>query len=59
MAFKQDIPQYKNYSEEKFYMHSVPDDVWSELQGLIVRYANNDCNMLKKIFKPVFNDYTL
>lgn len=48
MAFKQDIPQYKNYSEEKFYMHSVPDDVWSELQGLIVRYANNDCNMLKK-----------
>ena len=41
MAFKKDIPEYKSYSEENFYMHSVPGDVWSELSGLIGRYADN------------------
>lgn len=41
MAFKKDIAEYKSYSEEEFYMHSVPDNVWSELTGLIGRYADN------------------
>ena len=48
MAFKKDIPVYKSYSEEKFYMHSVPDEVWSELSGLIKRYSNNNPDTLKK-----------
>lgn len=41
MAFKKGIAEYKSYSEEEFYMHSVPDNVWSELTGLIGRYADN------------------
>lgn len=48
MAFKIDIPEYKSYSEEKFYMHSVPDDVWSELSGLVRRYADSSAITLKK-----------
>ena len=41
MSFKNDIPNYKSYSEEKYHMQTVPSTVWSELEGLIRRYSNN------------------
>lgn len=41
MSFKQDIPNYKSYSEDEYYMTSVPSAVWSELNGLILRVASD------------------
>ena len=41
MSFKKDIPNYKSYSEEKYYMKTVPSSVWSELQGLISRCSDS------------------
>ena len=41
MSFKQDIPNYKSYSDEEYYMISIPSAVWSELSGLILRAASD------------------
>lgn len=32
MSFKNDIPNYKSYSEDKYHMKTVPNAVWPELE---------------------------
>lgn len=46
MSFKNDIPNYKSYSEDKYHMKTVPNAVWPELEGLIRRYSD-DASTLK------------
>ena len=46
MSFKNDVPNYKSYREDKYHMQTVPNAVWSELEGLIRRYSN-DASTLK------------
>ncbi len=46
MSFKKDIPNYKSYSEEKYYMKTAPSTIWPELQGLISR-CSSSAPMLK------------
>ena len=46
MSFKSDVPNYKSYNEDKYYMKTVPNAVWSELEGLIRRYSD-DATSLK------------
>lgn len=41
MSFREDIPNYKSYREDKYIMYSSPSDrFWSELSGMILRAAN-------------------
>lgn len=47
MSFKKDIPDYKSYPDEDFLMKSVPNEVWSELSGFILRYSeDNEATLL-------------
>ncbi len=46
MSFKNDIPNYKSYNEDKYHMKTVPNAVWPELEGLIRRYSD-DASTLK------------
>ena len=48
MAFKDDIPNWKSYSNCTYYMKDVPQTAYSELSGLIKKAANNG-NELRKI----------
>lgn len=49
MSFCNDIPDYKSYLEDIYYMHSIPNDFWKGFSGLILRAANNNANNLKDI----------
>ena len=40
MAFRDDNPDWKSYSDEHYYMRSVPDEFWSEFEGLAFRGAS-------------------
>lgn len=44
MSFKSDIPDYRSYSEDEYYMQSVPlnSNIWSSLSGLILRAADEN-----------------
>lgn len=49
MSFHSDIPDYKSYSEDVYYMHSIHNDFWKGFGGLILRAANNNAKCLKDI----------
>ncbi len=42
MPFSTDLPNWKSYSEEDYYMKSVPDDFWEEFSGIAFRAASTD-----------------
>lgn len=48
MGFKQDVPNWKAYDNEKYKMNVVPESAYSELNGIILRAAHN-ANELKAI----------
>lgn len=41
MAFKDDIPEFKSFSDGDLYMHTVPNDVWGSMESLIRKSADN------------------
>ncbi len=41
MSFKNDIINFKSFPDNEFYMHSLPDDIWTPLQALIRKSAPN------------------
>ncbi len=42
MAFRDDNPNWKLYSDEQYYMKTVPDDFWPEFEGLAFKGASLD-----------------
>lgn len=52
MAFKEDIPEFKSIPDGALYMHTVPDEVWTPLEGLI-RRASKNANKLKTIINSI------
>lgn len=45
MGFKDDIPEFQSIPDGDYYMHSVPDEVWSQMNGLIRKASANKENL--------------
>lgn len=52
MAFKEDVPEFKSIPDGALCMHTVPDEVWTPLEGLI-RRASKNANKLKTIINSI------
>lgn len=49
MAFRDDVPDYRSYNEDKYFMDSAPANMWSELKGFVMRAAKGDNDKLIEI----------
>lgn len=45
MSFKNDVPNWSIYTNNKYHMNDVPSDAFSELNGLIRRSVNNSSDL--------------
>lgn len=52
MCFKKDIPDFRSYSNSKYYMSSIPEDAWSSLDSLILKSAG-DAITLKNVLNSI------
>lgn len=52
MSFKKDVFNFKSYTEEKMYMHSLPEDIWTPMPALIRKAAGNS-DELKAIINNI------
>ena len=52
MAFKDDIPEFRAFQNGDFYMHTVPNTVWTPFESLI-RKSAHDSNKLKAIINNI------